>query len=175
MLRVGGLTPLSASDYPGKLSAVVFCQGCAWRCTYCHNPHLLEPKADGLIPWDRVMDFLERRRGLVDAVVFSGGEPTLQLSLPHAMKSVKNLGYLIGLHTAGIVPRMLERVLPLVDWVAMDLKSERDDHEAITRVKGSGRRASQSVQIIRASRAACRFHTVDGSGVKVAAVEPAAP
>lgn len=166
MLRVGGVTGLSASDYPGKLAAVIFCQGCAWRCGYCHNPHLLDPKGERLIPWEAVMRFLERRRGLLDAVVFSGGEPTLQLSLPRAMESVKRLGYLVGLHTAGIVPRMLERVLPLVDWVAMDVKS-LGDHEAITRVKGSGARARRSVEILQASGVACRFHTVGESGQNV--------
>jgi pyruvate formate lyase activating enzyme len=166
MLRVGGLTALSACDYPGKLAAVVFCQGCAWRCIYCHNPHLIEPHANVGLSWDSVMRLLERRRGLLDAVVFSGGEPTLQRSLPQALSEVKRLGYLIGLHTAGIVPRMLERVLPLVDWVAMDVKS-LDDHEAVTRVSGSAERAKKSVEILRSSGVACRFHTVEASAQNV--------
>ena len=110
MLRVGGLTPLSASDYPGKLAAVVFCQGCAWRCHYCHNAHLLGRRGSGEIGWPQVTAFLERRKGLLDAVVFSGGEPTLQAGLGAAMREVKALGYLVGLHTAGIVPRRLEIV-----------------------------------------------------------------
>lgn len=160
MLRVGGLTPLSASDYPDRLAAVVFCQGCAWRCTYCHNPHLLSTRGDAEIPWPRVLTFLEKRRGLLDAVVFSGGEPTLQPSLKDAIQAVKQMGYLIGLHTAGIVPRMLERVLPLVDWVGMDLKSDFERHECVTQVPGSGERARRSMELIRASGVACRFHTV---------------
>ena len=73
MLRVGGLTRLSASDYPGKLAAVVFCQGCAWRCGYCHNPELQPARGAYEIPWADVLAFLEKRRGLLDAVVFSGG------------------------------------------------------------------------------------------------------
>ncbi|HET7297497.1 MAG TPA: anaerobic ribonucleoside-triphosphate reductase activating protein [Burkholderiales bacterium] len=160
MLRVGGLTPLSASDYPDRLAAVVFCQGCAWRCTYCHNPHLLSARGDAEIPWPRVLRFLEKRRGLLDAVVFSGGEPTLQPSLKDAIQAVQQMGYLIGLHTAGIVPRMLERVLPLVDWVGMDLKSDFGRHEGVTQVPGSGERARRSMELIRASGVACRFHTV---------------
>lgn len=162
MLRVGGLTPLSASDYPDRLAAVVFCQGCAWRCTYCHNRHLLPARGTGEVPWPRVLQFLERRRGLLDAVVFSGGEPTLQRSLKEAMHSVKAMGYLIGLHTAGIVPRMLERVLPLVDWVGMDLKASWEDHARVTRAVGSGERARQSLEMIVGSGVACRFHTVHG-------------
>jgi len=160
MLRVGGLTPLSASDYPDRLAAVVFCQGCAWRCTYCHNSHLLPRKGNAEIPWTQVLSFLQRRRGLLDAVVFSGGEPTLQRSLPEAIREVKALGYLIGLHTAGIVPRMLARVLPLVDWVGMDLKAGWQDHAGVTRVAGSGERARRSRELILASGVACEFHTV---------------
>jgi pyruvate formate lyase activating enzyme len=160
MLRVGGLTPLSASDYPERLAAVVFCQGCAWRCTYCHNPELLPFSDAKLIPWDSILIFLEKRRGLLDAVVFSGGEPTLQRALPQAMREVKAMGFLIGLHTAGIVPRMLERVLPLLDWVGMDLKADFAVHESVTRVTGSGERALRSRELIRASGVACEFHVL---------------
>ncbi len=84
-LRVGGLTPLTATDYPGHLAAVVFCQGCSWRCAYCHNSHLIPPRASAQIEWPAVMQFLARRVGLLDAVVFSGGEPTLQPSLAQAL------------------------------------------------------------------------------------------
>jgi pyruvate formate lyase activating enzyme len=163
MLRVGGLTPLSACDYPDRLAAVVFCQGCAWQCTYCHNPQLLPARGKAEIPWAAVLAFLEKRRGLLDAVVFSGGEPTLQHALPQAMRAVKAMGYLVGMHTAGIVPRMLERVLPLVDWVGMDLKAGPGEHERITRTKGSGERAQRSMELILASGVACRFHTVHGN------------
>lgn len=161
MLRVGGLTRLSASDYPDKLSAVVYCQGCAWRCTYCHNPHLLPknpPSND--VSWVDVVKFLEKRKGLLDAVVFSGGEPTLQVHLKPAIETVKGMGYLVGLHTAGIVPAHLKRVLPLLDWVAMDLKGPFDRHEQVTQVAGSARRARESMELILASGVACRFHTV---------------
>ena len=159
MLRVGGLTPLSASDYPDRLAAVVFCQGCAWRCTYCHNPDLLTFR-DGSIAWPQVVCFLDKRRGLLDAVVFSGGEPTLQPSLKEAIQEVKAMGYLVGLHTAGIAPRMLARVLPLLDWVAMDLKAGWDEHQRVTQVAGSGARARRSMELIRASGVACSFHTL---------------
>ena len=160
MLRVGGLTPLSASDYPDRLAAVVFCQGCAWRCTYCHNPHLLPFRATE-VTWSGIVEFLEKRKGLLDAVVFSGGEPTLQPALKGAMKEVNGLGYLVGLHTAGIAPRMLERVLPLVDWVAMDLKADWARHAEVTRVAGSGAHARRSMELIRASGVAHRFHTIE--------------
>lgn len=172
MLRVGGLTRLSASDYPDRLAAVVYCQGCAWRCTYCHNPHLLPARGSEDIPWLQVVAFLERRRGLLDAVVFSGGEPTLQPALGSAMREVKAMGYLVGLHTAGILPRALERVLPLADWVAMDLKAPFDRHHEITGAAGSGTRARQSMELIAASGVPCRFHTIFGNAQ---IVRPAPP
>ncbi len=160
MLRVGGLTRLSASDYPDRLAAVVYCQGCAWRCGYCHNGHLQPASSDQLIPWRDVLRFLDKRRGLLDAVVFSGGEPTQQRALEDAMREVKAMGYLVGLHTAGIVPRMLARVLPLVDWVGMDLKAPFEEHEKVTQVRGSARRARESMDLIIESGVACRFHTI---------------
>ena len=160
MLRVGGLTRLSATDYPGKLAAVVFCQGCAWRCGYCHNPELQPARGRQEIPWPDVLAFLGRRRGLLDAVVFSGGEPTLQPGLAAAMREVKALGFLVGLHTAGIVPRRLAEVLPLLDWVAMDAKARFEEHERVTRVRGSARRARQSLDLIVASGVARELHTL---------------
>ena len=160
MLTLGGLTRLSASDYPGKLAAVVFCQGCAWRCGYCHNAHLQPRRGREEIAWSDVLAFLQRRRGLLDAVVFSGGEPTLQAGLAPAMREVKALGFLVGLHTAGIVPRRLAEVLPLVDWVGMDVKAPFDRHERVTGVRGSARRARASRALVLASGVACEFHTV---------------
>lgn len=160
MLRIGGVTKLSASDYPEKLAAVLYCQGCAWRCHYCHNPHLLEKRPAREIPWAEVLAFLTKRRGLLDAVVFSGGEPTLQDSLAYAMQEVKALGYLIGLHTAGIVPERLEEVLALVDWVSMDLKAPWDMHASVTGVAGSAQRARRSMELLLASGVPCEFHTV---------------
>jgi pyruvate formate lyase activating enzyme len=164
VLRVGGLTRLSATDYPGKLAAVVYCQGCAWRCDYCHNPELQPPRSDSEIAWADVLAFLERRRGLLDAVVFSGGEPTQQRGLEAAMREVKAMGFLVGLHTAGIVPWRLEKVLPLVDWVAMDVKAKFDEHESVTRVRGSGERARQSRDLIMKSGVACELHTLAREG-----------
>ena len=168
MLRVGGLTRLSSCDYPGKLAAVVYCQGCAWRCTYCHNPELQPARSAFEIPWPEVTAFLEKRRGLLDAVVFSGGEPTQQPGLAAAMREVKAMGFLVGLHTAGVVPRRLAEVLPLVDWVAMDVKAPFDAHESVTCVRGSGAYARLSVELIRASGVARELHTVNASS-------PAAP
>lgn len=150
-LRVGGLTPLTATDYPGHLAAVVFCQGCPWRCAYCHNPHLIPPRASAQIEWPAVMKFLARRAGLLDAVVFSGGEPTLQSGLAQALSEVKAMGFKCGLHTAGAYPEHLTSVLPLLDWVGFDIKASFTDYAQITQAPGSGHSAEASLQALLAS------------------------
>lgn len=141
-LQLGGLTPFSSLDYPGQLAAVVFVAGCAWRCGYCHNPHLQrrEPAPAGGPNWDEVQRWLAGRVGLLDAVVFSGGEPTTDAGLPLAMAQVRALGFKIGLHSAGLYPLRLQAVLPLVDWVGLDVKAPLSQpalHQRITGVAGS--------------------------------------
>ncbi|MEK6593019.1 MAG: anaerobic ribonucleoside-triphosphate reductase activating protein [Pseudomonadota bacterium] len=158
-LRVGGLTALSTTDYPGRLAAVIFCQGCPWRCAYCHNPHLLPRHGEHGPAWTDIMAFLERRRGLLDAVVFSGGEPTLQSELPDAIREVRTMGYMIGLHTAGIYPRRLRAVLPLLNWVGMDIKAPFDDYASVTGAAGSGARARECMELIIASGIDHEFRT----------------
>ena len=84
-LRIGGITPLTTIDFPGRLAAVLYCQGCPWRCSYCHNPELLDATTPAEMDWPQVLAFLRKRQGLLDGVVFSGGEPTLQAGLPQAL------------------------------------------------------------------------------------------
>jgi pyruvate formate lyase activating enzyme len=158
-LRIGGLTALSMTDYPDRLSAVVFCQGCPWRCGYCHNPHLLPARGDAQLLWRDVATFLERRIGLLDAVVFSGGEPLAQTDLPAAMRAVRSMGFDVGLHTGGAYPDRLAAVLPLVDWVGFDVKTAFADYARITMVEGSGRHAHASARLLLASGVAHEFRT----------------
>jgi len=147
-LRVGGLTPLTTIDYPGELAAVVYCQGCPFRCPYCHNAHLIPVRGADQIPWSQVLDLLQRRRGLLDAVVFSGGEPTLQGTLSAAVVEVRDLGLKVGLHTAGPYPGRLARLLPLLDWVGLDIKALPEDYPAVTGVPGSGAGAWESLRLV---------------------------
>ena len=145
---------------------MVYCQGCPWRCAYCHNPHLLPGRAAaGGIAWSEVLEFLGRRRGLLDAVVFSGGEPTAQSGLARAMREAKALGYRIGLHSAGIYPRRFAEVLPLVDWVGFDAKAPFDTaYERITGVRASGEAALESARALLASGVDCEFRTTWHAG-----------
>ncbi len=145
-LQVGGLTPLTTIDFPGELAAVIYCQGCPWRCPYCHNGHLIPRRGAESIPWSDVLGLLETRRGLLDGVVFSGGEPTLQSGLGAAMEAVRDLGFKVGLHTAGPYPDRLVRVLHLVDWVGLDIKALPEDYPEVTGAPGSGEQAWESLR-----------------------------
>ncbi len=157
-LRIGGFTPLTTIDFPGELAAVVFCQGCPWRCRYCHNGHLIPVRGVKAIAWEEIIAFLERRRGLLDAVVFSGGEPTLQSRpLLDALRDVRALGFKTGLHTAGPWPERLATLLPELDWVGMDIKTTEADYPRITGVPGSGERAWRSVALLVESGVPCEF------------------
>ncbi len=165
MIRVGGMTPLTSIDLPGRLAAVLFLQGCPWRCGYCHNPELLPARAEQGIAWERVEAFLRRRLGLLDGVVFSGGEPTLQATLPEAIAHVKAMGYQIGLHSGGMYPARLRRILPLLDWIGLDIKAGAEDYDGITGRRGSARPVGESLDAVLASGVAYECRTTWHSGL----------
>lgn len=163
-LRIGGLQRFTSIDYPGALAAVVFVQGCAWRCVYCHNPQLQgRQPAPGSPHWAEVHDWLRTRRGLLDAVVFSGGEPTLDPALPAALDAVRALGFRTGLHTAGMAPRRLQAVLPSLDWVGLDIKAPLHDggaqHDRITGVHGAAGAVARSLALLLQSGVAVQLRT----------------
>ena len=148
-LQVSGLVPFTTVDFPGRLAAVVFCQGCAWRCGYCHNSHLQE-FSPGRITWRSVVEFLRKRRNLLEAVVFSGGEPLAQRALPRAIQEARALGYQVGLHTAGPSARRLKEVLPLLDWIGLDVKAPCARYREITQSSGAGETLRSLRSIIEA-------------------------
>ena len=167
-LRIGGLTPLTSIDFPGRLAAVLYCQGCPWRCSYCHNPELLAagaPMGPASLSWTQVLAFLQRRCGLLDGVVFSGGEPTLQAALPAALAQVRALGFETALHSGGMYPQRLAALLPLLDWVGLDIKGPPQQHDAITGVPGSGQRAFKSLRLLLASGVAYECRTTWHAGL----------
>ena len=100
-LVVGGLVPLTTVDFPNHLSAVVFCQGCPWRCSYCHNWHLRPRETKTPVPWQQIRNFLEKRRGFLDAVVFSGGEPLMRPDLPELARYAVGKGMRAVISTNG--------------------------------------------------------------------------
>lgn len=158
-LKVGGVTPFTATDYPGQLATAVFVQGCPWRCGYCHNPHLQPRTRHSPVAWSHVLALLERRIGLIDAVVFSGGEPSMDPALGVAIAQVRALGYKIGMHSGGTHPERIKSVLPLLDWIGLDVKAEFADYAAVTQVNNGGIPALASLKAVLASGVAYECRT----------------
>ncbi len=151
-LLIGGIVSLTTVDYPGYIASVIFLQGCPWRCIYCHNPHLQTMAPTESLPWEDVLRLLNTRKNFVEAVVFSGGEPLVQgNALFSAINDVKNIGYKIGIHTAGAYPDKLAKILPLLDWIGFDIKHEFKDYALITNIEGSGELALESLKMVIAS------------------------
>ncbi len=131
-LNVGGITPFTTIDFPGHLAAVLFCQGCPWRCRYCHNPHLLPIESSGKYQWADILSWLKTRKGLLEGIVLSGGEPLVQRHLVPAVSQLRDMGFAVALHTSGVSPKRFREVLPLIDWVGLDIKAPFDEYNAIT-------------------------------------------
>lgn len=152
-LNIAGLVPFSSVDWPGKLVAVAFLQGCPWRCPYCHNAQILDPRAQGNVTWAEVVSLLESRRGLLDGIVFSGGEALMQANsgaLEAAMLQAGDMGFQVGLHAGGAYPAALKVLLEAgaVDWVGLDVKALPDDYLLATGRSGGGSRAEESLDAL---------------------------
>ncbi|SCZ80797.1 anaerobic ribonucleoside-triphosphate reductase activating protein [Acidaminobacter hydrogenoformans] len=160
-LEIGGLIKTTLIDFPGEVATVLFTTGCNFNCPYCHNRPLILPAAQTLTKGS-VMAHLEKRAGLCDGVVISGGEPTLQPGLEAAVKEIRRLGYKVKLDTNGTRPDVLERLLSrgLLDYVAMDVKSSPERHKHVTGGSARDRSAvEQSIALLMASPVAHEFRT----------------
>jgi pyruvate formate lyase activating enzyme len=161
-MKIGGLQKISLIDYPGRISAIVFTQGCNFRCPYCHNPELVDPAQYGpILSEEEVISFLEKRRGKLDAVTVTGGEPTLQPDLDRFLQEIKGMGYLTKIDTNGSNPDVLERLIRgrLVDYLAMDVKGPLKKYERIANVKVKTAKIRRSIELITASGIEHEFRT----------------
>ncbi|WP_018610533.1 anaerobic ribonucleoside-triphosphate reductase activating protein [Uliginosibacterium gangwonense] len=150
-IRLGGFESFSRIDWPGRRAATIFLRGCPWRCAYCHNPQLQKRTLDTGIQWDHIAAHLEAGRNELDGVVFSGGEATAERCLPEAIAAIRTLGLGVGLHTNGAYPDRLQTLLPLLDWVGFDLKTDYDHYDALSGAPGSAARVTASAKLLLAS------------------------
>ena len=127
-MRISGLQKMTLLDYPGKIACTVFLGGCNLRCPFCHNGELLDGSAEIIMDEREFLSFLSKRKGLLDAVCISGGEPTLQPGLAALLEQIKAMGYLTKLDTNGSRPEVLKELVSrdLLDYVAMDIKNSPD-------------------------------------------------
>ena len=131
-MDVNGLQKLTLLDYPGKCACTVFLAGCNLRCPFCHNASLVVGQAPTAMTEEEFLNFLKKRRGLLDGVCITGGEPTLRKDLPEFISKIRELGYLVKLDTNGSNPKMLRQLIDdkLIDYAAMDIKNCPDRYGA---------------------------------------------
>jgi pyruvate formate lyase activating enzyme len=165
MLNIAGISKLSTVDWPGNLVTTVFLQGCPWRCNYCHNSEILDPRVPGTVNWEtEVIPHLQSRIGLLDGIVFSGGEPTMQANaedggeLFAAIKQVRSIldprngnkpAFKIGLHTGGAYTQALKKIIHEVDWIGFDVKAPIGMYDKITNVNGSDIVGMRSLELVQ--------------------------
>ncbi len=155
---IGGIQKTSLLDFPDKISAIVFTQGCNFNCGYCHNPDLLNSKKD-IYSTDVFFEFLEKRRGKLDGVVITGGEATLQPDLIPFIKEIKSRGFLVKLDTNGYRPEVLKEALDIVDYVAMDIKAPLEEYSKITNTQIDVEKIEESIKLLQKSNVAYEFRT----------------
>ena len=161
-MRIAGLVKSSFVDYPGKIAAVVFTPGCNLRCFYCHNRALMDSDCVTCgTTQEEVLAWLETRHGLLDAVVVSGGEPTLQPDLAEFMAKVHALGYFVKLDTNGTHPAVLASLISngVLDYVAMDVKAPPEKYDAICGVHVDQGAIDESIALLMDGRIDYEFRT----------------
>jgi len=161
IVPIGGLQKSSLIDYPEKISAIIFTQGCNFKCPYCHNPELIKFSTDSSIDESVLFNFLKTRINKLDAVVITGGEPTLHKGLPEFIKQIKDLGFLVKLDTNGTNPEMLQELLDkkLIDYVAMDIKAPIERYPEIVCAKVDTEAVLKSIEILKSSGVDFEFRT----------------
>ncbi len=161
-MRIGGLQKVTLLDFPGLTACLIFTQGCNYRCPYCHNSSLLNGVGDSVLRMSDIMEYLEKRKNLLDGVVITGGEPTLQSDLEEFISSIRSLGYKVKLDTNGTNPKVLENLLKkdLLDYVAMDIKNDFTSYQSaagVDKVKIDD--IKDSIEILENSHIPYEFRT----------------
>ncbi len=148
-MKIGGLEKFTVTDYPGKISCIVFTVGCNFRCPFCHNKQLVTEEAEQ-IPEEDILGFLEKRKGQLEGVTLTGGEALIQSDLFDFLGRVKEMGYDIKIDTNGTIPETLKEVVRkrLVDYVAMDVKAPIDDYDRACGIKVNTDKIEESIDFV---------------------------
>ncbi len=165
-MLIGGIHTLTLLDYPGKVACIIFTAGCNFRCGYCHNaefvlPEKIKERMNDMIPVEKIFSFLDKRKGKLDGVVVSGGEPTIHPDLIDFIRKIKEKGFLVKLDTNGTNPMAIEKLLAekLVDYIAMDVKASKEKYDELTGVKNNFASIKHSRDLIKNSDIDYEFRT----------------
>jgi len=168
-MLISGFQKSTLLDYPGKLACLVFTYGCNLRCEYCHNPELvIQPfKKRSSITEDKIFSFLEKRKNLVDGVVITGGEPTIQKDLIPFIKKIKNMGFLVKLDTNGTNSKVVKKILGMniVDYWAMDVKYDKEIYIQNLENKVNYEEIEKSIKLIMENAKDYEFRTTYVKGI----------
>jgi pyruvate formate lyase activating enzyme len=148
-MKISGLQKMTTIDYPGEVACVIFLHGCNFRCGFCHNPDLVVGRGSNDFSGEEVLKFLKRRKGKLDAVCISGGEPLVSLDFDF-VKKVKELGYKVKIDTNGSFPDKLKELidLGLVDYIAMDVKGVGKDYSCVVAVDADLKSVERSIKMV---------------------------
>lgn len=165
-MKLSAIQRFTILDYPGKVACIAFTPGCNMRCGFCHNPEFVLPEKidelkDTFIAEESFFNFLDKRRGLLEGVVVSGGEPTIWQDLPDFFRRIKEKGFLTKLDTNGNNPAMLKRLLDeeLLDYVAMDVKTSLSGYSTLVGVGAKPQHIAESIALLKASGIPYEFRT----------------
>ena len=168
-MKIGGYQKLTLIDYPGKIATTVFTIGCSFKCPFCHNPELVIKSE--FLPWEGVeeefFEHLEKRKGKLDGVCITGGEPTIQPDIIDFIKKIKDMGYLMKLDTNGTNPDVLQKLydLKLLDFVATDIKNAPDRYDDTVGLRANMEKVKKSVAMIMSSGVPYEFRTTVVPGI----------
>ena len=163
-MKIGGFMKQSFVDFPGNISAVIFTVGCNMNCWYCHNRQLIDGSTKTFYSLENILVFLESRKTFLDGVVISGGEPTLQPDLLDVIMEIKKRGFKVKLDTNGSNPEVLEKVLPEIDFVAMDVKTSLENYPKLVGAIDSAK-IKESIDIIKNSGKGYEFRITLATGI----------
>ena len=161
-MNISGFTKLTLIDYPEKVACIIFTQGCNFNCGFCHNSGLIKCNMDNLIKEKEIFEYLEKRKNIIDGVVISGGEPTIQKDLIPFTKKIKDMGFLVKLDTNGSNPEVLKNLINnnLVDYIAMDIKNVFKEYNPIINFKQINiDKIKESIDLIKTSNVNHEFRT----------------
>lgn len=159
-MLIGGFQKMTMLDYPGKVACTIFTYGCNFRCPFCHNATLVIDEAS-LLSEDEILSYLNKRKGILDGVCITGGEPLLQNDIFDFIKKVKDLGLLVKLDTNGSYPEKLKEAIDrgLVDYVAMDIKTSKGNYSKVADVNVKIQDIEKSIQILLENKVDYEFRT----------------
>lgn len=149
-MKIGGFQKTSLLDYPDTLSAIIWVMGCNFRCPFCYNRQIVFEEAK-VIAEEKVLSFLEKRKGMLEALSITGGEPLLHRDIVDFIEKVKKIGYLVKIDTNGTFPERLQQLIDkkLADYISMDVKAPKKKYNILTGVKTDMSKIEKSIEIIQ--------------------------